>query len=171
MKRCLIVNGAEEAADWEKERGMGLVLHQSPSLNNRTSFFWREALAQETVLGRVFFQWMCHQPNLIFFYFYCSGTLWATCYNSSSTRPPVRQPDIRDLCIPAPSTSLKKRERRSGKYWQKMCYFLLICLFLQLLLNHCCTDKYENIFISSECDTYFFPGCARAMEVDWIQIK
>ena len=67
----------------------------------------------------------------------------------------MRQPDIRDLCIPAPSTSLKKRERRSGKYRQKMFYFLLICLFLQLLLNHCYTDKYENIFISSECDTYF----------------
>ena len=69
MKRCLIVNGAEEAADWEKERGMGLVLHQSPSLNYCTSFFWREALAQETVLGRVFFQWICHQPNLIIFIF------------------------------------------------------------------------------------------------------
>ena len=60
------------------------------------------------------------------FYFYCSGTLWATCYNSSSTRPLVRQPDIRDLCIPAPSTSLKKRERRSGKYWQRcatLCWY------------------------------------------------
>ena len=36
-----------------------------------------------------------------------------------------------------------------------MCYFLLICLFLQLLLNHCCTDKYENILITCECDIYF----------------
>ena len=36
-----------------------------------------------------------------------------------------------------------------------MCYFLLICLFLLLLLNHCCTDKYENILIICECDTYF----------------
>ena len=159
VKCSVIVNGAEEAADCEKERGMGRVSYWSPALSYRASFFklnvGKTACPRNLVLGSIFLRWMCHWPNLIFFYFYCSGTLWATCYNSSSTRPLVRQPDIRDLCIPAPSTSLKKRERRSGKYWQKMCYFLLICLFLQLLLNHCCTDEHENIFISCECDIYF----------------
>ena len=127
VKCSVIVNGAEEAADWGKERGMGRVSYWSPALSYRASFFklnvGKTACPRNLVLGRIFPRWMCHWPNLIFFYFYCSGTLWATCYNSSSTRPPVRQPDIRDLCIPAPSTSLKKRERRSGKYWQRCVTF------------------------------------------------
>ena len=123
VKCSVIVNGAEEAADCEKERGMGRVSYWSPALSYRASFFklnvGKTACPRNLVLGRIFPRWMCHWSNLIFFYFYCSGTLWATCYNSSSTRRLVRQPDIRDLCIPAPSTSLKKRERRSGKYWQR----------------------------------------------------
>ena len=34
------------------------------------------ALAQETVLGRVFFRWMCHQPNLIPFFIFIAQVLY-----------------------------------------------------------------------------------------------
>ena len=73
VKCSVIVNGAKEAADWGKERGMGRVSYWSPALSYRASFFklnvGKTACPRNLVLGRIFPRWMCHWPNLIFFIF------------------------------------------------------------------------------------------------------
>ena len=73
VKCSVIVNGAEEAADWGKERGMGRVSYWSPALSYRASFFklnvGKTACPRNLVLGRIFLRWMCHWPNLIIFIF------------------------------------------------------------------------------------------------------
>ena len=73
VKFSVIVNGAKEAADWGKERGMGRVSYWSPALSYRASFFklnvGKTACPRNLVLGWIFPRWICHWPNLICFIF------------------------------------------------------------------------------------------------------